>query len=716
MRSRAKMMKRLIAIVKQIGIVSLLPVIIAFCLLSDIFGLRTASRDVSLDFYTTLAPFDKEPELAKQMVFVDIDEASLARFGQWPWPRQYMAVLLQNIGIQEPAAIGFDVLFSEDDRFNAPAIEALGGLEDGALSEVLPDGDALFGEMLSYTPSILAFSLTTADGANAPYLPASVSVIGESELALLSADNLLSPVPKLQQAPGSGFVSLSLERDSIVRNVPIIARLTNDNSSRIVPSISLEMLRIAQGARGHILKISSDTGTSNNQLRSGRVIVNLDEFGRLPLHHGYSDRFTIVSATDVLEGRNLAERLNGAFVLVGASAAGLKDIHSTNLEAAIPGGLIHLQALHQMLSGHTLKSSQILTVAEIGSGLIISIILGLLISRLPIFASVGLVLATIALTGFLEFRLFTQQTYLTNAVMMVSQIGLASLALLLLRAFREEANRRQLRGAFGQYLSPTMVREIEQSGQSPELGGVTTQITVMFMDVRGFTTLSETLSSQPQTLTRIINIILDEATEVIMAHGGTLDKYIGDAIMAFWNAPVAQTDHASRAVNAAIALDNHLDKINALLKPHLPDSLKDYEIKIGVGIATGEVVVGNFGSKARLSYSVVGDTVNLAARLEPFGKQTGLPLAFSQKTAAQAANDALIPINAIPIRGRTEPEIVYSHLALSDKTKALHEALAKLAHERPKNLKSEFQSLRKQLSACADYPDSLLAYYDEHIR
>ena len=716
MRSRAKMMKRVIAIVKQIGIVSLLPTIIAFGLLSDSFGLRTASRDVSLDFYTNLTPFDKEPELAKQMVFVDIDEASLARFGQWPWPRQYMAVLLQNIGIQEPAAIGFDVLFSEDDRFNAPAIEALGGLEDGALSEVLPDGDALFGEMLSYTPSILAFSLTTADGANAPFLPASVSVIGESELALLSADNLLSPVPKLQQAPGSGFVSLSLERDSIVRNVPIIARLTNDNASRIVPSISLEMLRIAQGARGHILKISSDTGTSNNQLRSGRVIVNLDEFGRLPLHHGYSDRFTIVSATDVLEGRDLAERLNGAFVLVGASAAGLKDIHSTNLEAAIPGGLIHLQALHQMLSGHTLKSSQILTVAEIGSGLIISIILGLLISRLPIFASVGLVLATIALTGFLEFRLFLQQTYLTNAVMMVSQIGLASLALLLVRAFREEANRRQLRGAFGQYLSPTMVREIEQSGQSPELGGVTTEITVMFMDVRGFTTLSETLSSQPQTLTRIINIILDEATEIIMAHGGTLDKYIGDAIMAFWNAPVAQTDHARRAVTAAIALDNHLDKINTALKPHLPDSLKDYEIKIGVGIATGEVVVGNFGSKARLSYSVVGDTVNLAARLEPFGKQTGLPLAFSQKTAAQADHDALIPINAIPIRGRTEPEIVYSHLALSEKTKALHEALARLAHERPKNLKSEFQSLRKQLSACADYPDSLLAYYDEQFR
>ena len=709
-------MKRILSLFKQIGIASLLPIIIGFGLFTDVFGLRTASRDISLDIYTNLAPFDKEPELAKQMVFVDIDEASLARYGQWPWPRQYMAVLLQNIGIQDPAAISFDVLFSEDDRFNAPAIEALGGLEDGALSDVLPDGDGLFGEMLSYTPSIVAFSLTTAEGANTPYLPASVSVIGDSALSLLSAENMLSPVPKLQQSPGAGFVSLSLERDSIVRNVPIIAELSQDNMSRIVPSISLEMLRVAQGARGHILKISSDTGTSHNQLRSGRVIVNLDEFGRLPLHHGYSDRFTIVSATDVLEGRDLADRLNGAFVLIGASAAGLKDIHSTNLEAAIPGGLIHLQALHQMLSGHTLKSSHLLTVAEIATGFVISVILGLLIGQLPLRASVGLVMAGLALTGFFEFRLFTQDSYLTNAVMMVSQIGLASLALLVLRAFREEANRRQLRGAFGQYLSPTMVREIEQSGQSPELGGVTTQITVMFMDVRGFTTLSETLSAQPQTLTRIINIILDEATEIIMAHGGTLDKYIGDAIMAFWNAPVSQADHARRGVDAAIALDQHLGKINALLKPHLPESLKEYEIRIGVGIATGEVVVGNFGSKARLSYSVVGDTVNLAARLEPFGKQTGLPLAFSKNTATQADHDALIPINAIPIRGRNEPEMVYSHLALSEETKALHLAMAKLAAERPKNHKTTFTSLRKQLETCADYPVSLLAYYDEQFR
>ena len=712
-------MAKILSFLKSLILASLLPVIIAIIILSDLAGLRTASRDLSLDFYTRLAPFDKEPELAKQMVFVDIDEASLARFGQWPWPRQYMAILLQNIGIQEPAAIAFDVLFSEDDRFNAPAIEALGGLDEGALSDIIPDGDGLFGEMLSYTPSILAFALTTADGANQPYLPASVSVIGDSVPQLLTAGQLLAPVEKLQQAPGAGFVSLSLERDSIVRNVPMIARLEGDDdkdAGRLVPSISLEMLRVAQGARGHILKISQDTGTANNQLKSGRVIVNLDEFGRLPLHHGYSDRFTIVSATDVLEDRDLAKRLNGAFVLVGASAAGLKDIHSTNLEAAIPGGLIHLQALHQMLSGHTLKSSQILLVTEIAAGFIISIIMGLLIGRLPIMVAVAMTGVMLFATAFAEFRLFVQDAYLTNAVMMIAQIGIASLALLLLRAFREEANRRQLRGAFGQYLSPTMVREIEQSGQSPELGGVTTEISVMFMDVRGFTTLSETLSQKPQTLTRIINIILDEATSVIMKHGGTLDKYIGDAIMAFWNAPVAQSDHARRAIDAAIALDGHLDHINQMLAPHLPEAIKDHKIKIGVGIATGDVVVGNFGSKTRLSYSVVGDTVNLAARLEPFGKQTGLPLAFSSKAACGADHHDVVTINAIPIRGRAEKEIVYSHLVLEAETKIIHEAIAQLAVACPKDRKTRYASLRKDVIQCADYPPSLLAYYDEQFR
>ena len=300
--------------------------------------------------------------------------------------------------------------------------------------------------------------------------------------------------------------------------------------------------------------------------------------------------------------------------------------------------------------------------------------------------------------------------------MFTAQLIIASLSLLLFRAFREEAHRRQLRGAFGQYLSPEMVKSIEQSGQSPELGGITTDISVMFMDVRGFTTLSETLSDKPQTLTTIINLILDEATKVIMAHGGTLDKYIGDAIMAFWNAPIAQSDHARRAVDAAIALDAHLDAINEMLKPYLPDEIKDHEIRIGVGIASGQVVVGNFGSKTRLSYSVVGDTVNLAARLEPFGKQTGLPLAFANNTASGANHNDVIAINSIAVRGRAEAEIVHSHLACSSETRALHGQIFDALTKGDKADKKAYKALRKQVAQCQDYPASLLAYYDEQFR
>ena len=698
--------------VRLILLISLLPLFLGIVAFFDSGGLRSASRDMSLDIYTRLSPYDGAAELAEKMVFVDIDEASLARYGQWPWPRHYMAVLLQNIGLQEPAVIGFDVLFSEDDRFNAGAIEALGGLAEGALSDVLPDGDGLFGEMLSYTPSVVAISLTSADGANEPYLPASISVLGSSQLPTLAGKNLLSPVEKLQKAPGSGFVSLAIERDSIVRYMPMIAQFGQDDKARFIPSISLEMLRVAQGAKGHVLKLSDDAGTSTNQIRTGRIIANLDEFGRLPLHHGFSDRFSVISASDIFEEKNL-DILQDAYVIVGASAAGLKDIHSTNLEAAIPGALIHLHALHQMLSGHTLRSSQLLIVAEIAAAMLAAIALGFIIITVPVRYSAFLSLAVIAalMTG--EYILFTASHMVTNAIMVAVITGLSALFLLLLRAFREEANRRRLRGAFGQYLSPEMVKEIEQSQSAPELGGVTSDISVMFMDVRGFTTLSETLSDQPQTLTTIINIILDEATSVILAHGGTLDKYIGDAIMAFWNAPVSQPDHASRAVKAAIALDNHLPVINQLLKPHLPDSLKDYEIRIGIGIATGEVVVGNFGSKTRLSYSVVGDTVNLAARLEPFGKQTGLPLAFSQNTAQQAEHDGLIAINAIPIRGRAELEIVHSYLSLSDETKTLHEALFNAVMDKQQ---SSYQALRAKLADSTDYPASLLAYYDNAFR
>ena len=692
--------------------------LIAFCLpllllvisLADVAGVNSRTRDFSLDSYTQWHPFIGDPDLAARMVFVDIDEASLARFGQWPWPRQYMAVLLQNIGLAEPLVIGVDILMSEPDRFNPGAIERLGDFPDGSLTDRLPDGDALLGDMLSYTPSVIAVSLTSAADANPPYLPATISVIGESRLSLMEGSGLLSPVADVARAPGAGFVSLAFERDSIVRRIPMVARY----GDQLLPSISAEMLRVAQGAGGHILKQAVDTGTAANRLRTGQVTMALDSYGRLPLYHGVTDRFTTIPAAEVLDETGL-ERLAGAFVIIGSSATGLKDTHSTNLQAAIPGPMIHLAALHQILSGVTLRSSRLYEFGELAAAMALAIIIGLIAAHASV--GMGITITAVATAGTVQagFWLFTSQLFLSNAALTAGMVLATGLLCLSLRGVADEMARRQLRSAFGQYLSPQMVRTIEQSGSVPELGGVTTEVSVMFMDVRGFTSLSESMAANPQALTRLINIILDEASEIIMAHAGTLDKFIGDCVMAFWNAPLSQPDHHSHAVAAAIALQQHVPAINARLRAEIGDAWQGDGIRIGVGVASGTVVVGNFGSRTRLSYSVVGDTVNLAARLEPFSKQTGLPLTFADGTAT-GANQDLIKIDEITVRGRATPESIHSWHPLDDATRAAHDTfLAALLTATTSRERTRLTALLDDLATAPDYPDSMVAYYRDRI-
>ena len=688
-----------------------LPIVCLAATITNFGEIDGRTRDTSLDIFTSIRPFVGDEELARSMVFVDIDEASLARFGQWPWPRQYMAVLMQNIGLSEPLAIGVDILMSEDDRFNADAIERLGGFETGSLAGQIPDGDALLGEMLSYTPSVVAVSLTPAESANEPYLPASVSVIGDSLLPVMEADGLLSPVPKVAQAPGAGFVSLAFERDSIVRKIPMVARF----GDQLIPSLSAEMLRVAQGAGGHILKQAADTGSGANLMRTGQVTMTLDGYGRLPIYHGTIDRFTTVSAADILDETGL-ERLTNAFVIIGSSATGLKDTHSTNLEAAIPGPMIHLSAIHQLLSGMNLKTSALYSFGEILGAVLIAMAIGLLAAHAPIGIGLAALAAGVAATAFGGFWMFTNLMYLSNAILAAGIVLFCGATSLVLRGIVDELARRQLRSAFGQYLSPQMVKTIETSGAAPELGGVTTDISVMFMDVRGFTTLSESLAASPQVLTRLINIILDEASEVIMAHQGTLDKFIGDCVMAFWNAPLAQSDHHDRAVAAAIALQQHVPAINARLAEEIGDDWDGSGIAIGVGVASGTVVVGNFGSRTRLSYSVVGDTVNLAARLEPFSKQTGLPLTFANATAQGASSHSLLKIDEITVRGRANAEPIYSWQPLSPEAQAAHDRLLELILEKTAaRRRKSLQTSLDQLAGMDGYPQGLVDYYRRRI-
>ncbi len=678
----------------------------------DIGELRSANKDNSLDFFTKVSPFKGDEDLAKMMVLVDIDEKSLENIGQWPWPRSITAELIDRINAAAPLSIGLDILMTEEDRFTPRNISRFTGQPAARFEGLVPDGDAILGQSLQNAPTVMATNLMPVSVAEQIFAPVGIAQIGQQNQNLITVPGVKSPIPQLQTSPGAGFVSLSLERDNFIRKVPLMAQV----DGKLIPSFALEMLRVGQGARSHVAKLAGDTGEVTTKVKTGRIIATADDEAQITLHHGYSERFTTISAHTIMtnnDGAGWAEEINNSFVIIGSTASGLKDIHATALEASLPGPYIHLQILHQILSERHIQSGHIVETIEVAGTIIASIVVSVLMVKLPLALGFA-ILVTAAMGSVYGFiQAFINQGYLGNVFLVVGSVVLVAILTLTLRAIYEEYRRRKLRTAFNQYLSPEMVRRIDASGSGPALDGQKTEISVMFMDVRGFTTLSEALADTPETLTHIVNHIMDKATAIILDHGGTLDKYIGDALMAFWNAPMAQEDHAKRAVNAAIALEAMLPDLNQELKDMIGDRWPktdgvDAEIRIGIGIATGDAVVGNLGSQFRFNYSCIGDIVNLAARLEPFGKNTSLPITIADTTAEQSAHPDLIAIDQIAVRGKSKKTTVFSPVPLSAETIACHGDLmaAKTAGQKRKT-----SQILKKLGDAADYPQGLFDYY-----
>ena len=678
----------------------------------DIGQLRSANKDNSLDFFTKVSPFEGDEDLAKMMVLVDIDEKSLENIGQWPWPRSITAELIDRINAAAPLSIGLDILMTEEDRFTPNNISRFTGQPAARFEGLVPDGDAILGQSLQSAPTVMATNLMPIPVSEQIFAPVGIAQIGQQNQNLITVPGVKSPIPQLQTSPGAGFVSLSLERDNFIRKVPLMAQV----DGKLIPSFALEMLRVGQGARSHVAKLAGDTGEVTTKVKTGRIIATADDEAQITLHHGYSERFTTISAHTIMtnnDGAGWAEEINNSFVIIGSTASGLKDIHATALEASLPGPYIHLQILHQILSERHIQSGHIVETMEVVGTILASIVVSVLMVKLPLALGFA-ILVTAAIGSVYGFiQAFVNQGYLGNVFLVVGSVVLVAILTLTLRAIYEEYRRRKLRTAFNQYLSPEMVRRIDASGSGPSLDGQKTEISVMFMDVRGFTTLSEALADTPETLTHIVNHIMDKATAIILDHGGTLDKYIGDALMAFWNAPMAQEDHAKRAVNAAIALEAMLPDLNQELKDMMGERWPktdgvDAEIRIGIGIATGDAVVGNLGSQFRFNYSCIGDIVNLAARLEPFGKNTSLPITIADTTAEQSAHPDLIAIDQIAVRGKSKKTTVFSPVPLSAETIANHDEFitAKTAGQKRKT-----SQILKKLGEAADYPQGLYDYY-----
>jgi adenylate cyclase len=623
-------------------------------------------RARTFDFYQVLKPRDAK---LRPAVIVDIDEASLAALGQWPWPRTLLADLVNKLTKMGAAAIAFDIIFAEPDRMS-PAIAAQSfrdlDSQTRAQIEKLPSNDDIFADAIRRSGRVIlgesGFHLPSPS-ADKAQPTAGFALLGpDPSPYLMTFPGLIRDIPPLERAAaGRGMLSIRAEPDGIVRRAPMVMKAED----RIVPGLALEILRVV--TKSGAIRIKSDVAGLQSVAIPG-LEMPTDRNGQLSIYFSHYDPNRYVSANDVLADRVPADRVERKLVLIGTSAVGLRDIKTTPTDAAMSGVEVHAQVLENVLSNSVLVYPDYAIGAELAAAVIIAlaiIAVGPLLGA-SMMMGLGVVVAAVLAAG--SWYAFTAHRLLIDATFPLLATFLVYLTLIFINYFREQLQRRRIRTAFGQYLAPSLVEQLANSHETLVLGGEEREMTILFSDIRGFTTISETYKHDPQGLTSLINHFLTPMTNAIIDHNGTIDKYIGDAIMAFWNAPLHDASHQLNACDAALEMLHRVETLNAQRK-HEADAGGHVfiPIKIGVGINSGQCVVGNMGSDLRFNYSVLGDPVNLASRLEGQTKSYGVSIIVGSKTA-QLARDkfAVLELDCITVKGKTEPENIYTLLGRAD--------------------------------------------------
>jgi len=620
----------------------------------------------TFDLFQVLRPRE---QTARPVVIVDIDEASLKSIGQWPWPRTTIADLVTRITQLGGIAIGFDVIFAEPDRMSpAVAEQSFRGIdaETRAKLDSLPSNDDVFADAIKHSHVVVGqvgtatpTPRTQADAA----LQTGFAVRGpDPSPFLVTFPGLLRNIPVIEQAAsGRGLFSINPETDGIIRRVPVVMKA----QGILVPSLAMEMLRVVSHA-GAILVRVNEAGIQSVAVPG--LEVPTDRNGQFWVHFNKHDPARYVSAKDVLQGDVPADRLRGRLVLIGTSAIGLLDTKTTPLDAVMPGVEVHAQILESVLT----KSLLVQPNYAIGAELVTAMLCGLaiIIAAPMLSATVVVLLGAMLIAGLvgLSLYLFEEHNLLIDFTYPLISSWLIYLVLTFVNYFREQKQRQQIRSAFGYYLSPHMVEQLARSPDKLVLGGEERRMTILFSDVRGFTTISEHYKDDPQGLTRLMNRFLTPLTNAIIERKGTIDKYIGDAIMAFWNAPVDDAEQEANACDAALEMQARAAALNVELKREAEANGGVYmPLRIGVGLNTGPCVVGNMGSDFRFNYSVLGDTVNFASRLEARTKDYRLPLVIGSRTAEGAKDKfATMEIDLIQVKGKTQPEAVFAVLGRAD--------------------------------------------------
>lgn len=597
---------------------------------------------------------------------VDIDEDSLDALGQWPWPRTTLAEMVEKLGEAGAAVIVFDILFAEPDRMSPHRLlsdPAFAPLLAGRPQSDLPDHDAILARAIAAQPVVLGIASSLQNSGD-PVLPKSGIVeIGNSpHRALVSTAGLTRPLAVLaDQAQGLGMISMSpYDTSERVRRVPLLWR---GPDGQIIPALALDALRIAFGQSSYILRgEDSVLGAANaggqaiiQSVRIGPVTVPTTEDGSLWVRYRPDHPDLYVSAARLMSATpdQIRQDFEGRIVMVGASAAGLLDIRTTALGETVPGVSIHAQIVEQILQGDFLYRTDSISGFEIlAFGLLCGLVLwimsaaGAVVSILAGGVGAGAILLT-------SWYLFTFQGVLFDITFPVLGGGLFFAMMTAFQFFVADRDKKMIRRSFAHYVAPEVLDQIEQSGHRIRLGGEMRSVAVMFCDIRNFTALSETMAA-PQMVS-VLNEIFTTLSAEILRQKGTIDKYIGDSIMAFWNAPVDVADYAARSCKAALAMRLALQMLNRTLDPK---SREDVGIAIGIGLGTA--CIGNVGSRMRFNYSAIGDVVNRAARIEASCRDVAYDILVSEDVQQAAPDLAYLGAGRLTLKGVSQRQRIFA--------------------------------------------------------
>ncbi|MEX6634262.1 CHASE2 domain-containing protein [Hyphococcus lacteus] len=647
--------------------------------------LINVARDRVFDQFQRFSPRDYNQSPVR---VVEIDDAALERYGQWPWPRHRFATIVDKLNEAGAAAIVFDVIFAEPDRtspsnvatswLNAPELSPIVS-ELGATNLSQVDHDRRFAAALEAAPTVLHLTARSgASDADCPPALAKVQGMSANDLARVAPSfrNVVPPLPIFREAAsGEGFARAALADDAIVRSVPLIALACD--GAEVFPSLALEALRVAAPrldpkfapsafvkaaekgpCRIHVTGVAQE---SVSEVILCRLRFPTTDDGQLWIHYSPVDSLLKrrLSVVDIIDGSpdEIADAVKGRIVMIGASAEGLRDVLVTPLGDDRPGVHIHAEVIEQALAGETLfRAWGLMRPLEIILAVFVSFLLLAFLPRIP--AATGFVIWLVLSVGIFggAYLAFSASGLLIDPVTPGLVLGTSFLAAFVVMFQQEQIARKFIRGAFGKFLSPLILERLERDPTLLKLEGEQREITAFFSDIRGFTTISESLT--PPQVTAMLNQYFTPMTRIVVEHRGLVDKYMGDGLAAMWNAPIDVDDHPAQAARAALQMLKSLENLNAGWRKDKDLPLP--EIKIGIGLHTAEARVGNFGSEDHLEYSMLGDMVNLTSRLEALTKEYGVPIIMSEETKNRIPEFASVPLGTFTVKGRSDPTVIFA--------------------------------------------------------